>query len=277
MKIHHLNCGTMCPLSARYINGSGSRLARGRMVCHCLLIESDAGLVLVDTGIGTHDVENHGLGALLNLAGKPRYDRSETAIERVRALGFDPKDVRHILTTHLDLDHAGGLADFPHATVHLHRAELTQASIDRSLNSRLRYLPHQWRHEVDWNPLEPGGERWFGFEAVQAIEGTADQILLVPLIGHSRGHSGVAVATADGWLLHCGDAYYHRNQVAPRRDAVVPVGIRLFQSTVVYDKRQREHNVERLRELATTHGHEVTLFCAHDPVSFEDLSGQVVT
>jgi glyoxylase-like metal-dependent hydrolase (beta-lactamase superfamily II) len=36
---------------------------------------------------------------------------------QVQRLGFDPRDVRHIVLTHLDFDHAGGLDDFPHATV----------------------------------------------------------------------------------------------------------------------------------------------------------------
>ena len=48
MRVHHLNCGTMCPMSARLINGTGSYFERGRLVCHCLLIETNDGLVLVD-------------------------------------------------------------------------------------------------------------------------------------------------------------------------------------------------------------------------------------
>jgi glyoxylase-like metal-dependent hydrolase (beta-lactamase superfamily II) len=37
MRVHHLNCGTMRPPGAA-------------LVCHVLLVESDAGLVLIDTG-----------------------------------------------------------------------------------------------------------------------------------------------------------------------------------------------------------------------------------
>ena len=49
MRIHHLNCGTDCPLGGALFDGR-SVSPLGRLVCHCLLIETDAhGLVLIDT------------------------------------------------------------------------------------------------------------------------------------------------------------------------------------------------------------------------------------
>ena len=56
MRIHHLNTGTMCPIGRRLVNGTGSIFQRARMVCHCLLVETDDGLALVDTGIGLDDI-----------------------------------------------------------------------------------------------------------------------------------------------------------------------------------------------------------------------------
>ena len=47
--------------------------------------------------------------------------------------------------------------------------------------------------------LRTEGETWKGFESIRAIPGLDDDILLVPLTGHTRGHSGVAVNTEDGW------------------------------------------------------------------------------
>ena len=57
MRIHHLNCGTCCPVGGRMFDGC-SDSAFGRLVCHCLLIETDEGLVLVDTGFGMKDVDH---------------------------------------------------------------------------------------------------------------------------------------------------------------------------------------------------------------------------
>ena len=58
MRVHHINTGTMCPIGQRFVNGTGSMFRRARMVCHCLLIETNDGLALVDTGIGLDDIAN---------------------------------------------------------------------------------------------------------------------------------------------------------------------------------------------------------------------------
>ena len=56
MHVHHLNAGTMCPMSARLVNGQGGLFKRARLVCHVLLLETEDGLVLVDTGLGLGDI-----------------------------------------------------------------------------------------------------------------------------------------------------------------------------------------------------------------------------
>jgi glyoxylase-like metal-dependent hydrolase (beta-lactamase superfamily II) len=138
--IHHINCGTMCPRGARLIAGEGGLLASTRLVCHCLLVEGAEGLVLIDTGFGLEDTRNpRQLGVPFTTVVRPRADAAETAISRIRALGFEPGDVRHIVTTHLDLDHAGGLPDFPDAEVHLLGSEL-DAAMNPGWRERARYL-----------------------------------------------------------------------------------------------------------------------------------------
>ena len=101
---------------------------RARIVAHCLLIEAGGGLVLVDTGYGLGDVANpKRLGHPFRDMVRPRLIEDETAIRQVEALGHNPKDVRHIVATHLDVDHAGGIGDFPGAEVHLFASELVAA------------------------------------------------------------------------------------------------------------------------------------------------------
>jgi glyoxylase-like metal-dependent hydrolase (beta-lactamase superfamily II) len=263
MNIHHLNCGSLCPRGGRLLGGRGGPWAVAPMSCHCLLIESDDGLILVDSGLGVDDVHNpRRLGPLFNALIRPRLDVSETALRQIADLGFSVSEVRHIIPTHLDLDHAGGLADFPAATVHVFAAELSAAK-EPTWRERTRYCPPQLSQVDNWAPVEPGGEDWFGFASVRALPGGCDDVLLIPLPGHSRGHCGVAVRTSQGWLLHCGDAYFHHAEIAPGGKA--PIGIRVFESLVNVDKAARGANQKRLRELAQRHGDEVRLICSHDP------------
>src|SRR4051794_32951326 len=103
MIVHHFSAGTLCPLSARLVNGTGGLFERGRMVCHCWLIESDDGLVLVETGIGRADLADVSgrLGRWFEWVARPSTDLEGTAWGQVQRLGFDPGDVRHIIPTHL--------------------------------------------------------------------------------------------------------------------------------------------------------------------------------
>jgi glyoxylase-like metal-dependent hydrolase (beta-lactamase superfamily II) len=261
----------MCPRGARGLRGTGGWLAETKLVAHCLLIESGGSLVLVDTGFGSGDCDDPGrLGQPFRALIRPICDVGETAERRVRALGFDPADVRDIVVTHLDLDHAGGLGDFPAARVHVFAPEL-DAALAPSLRERSRYLPAQWAHHPTWVPHRTEGDDWFGFESVRVLPDLEAEVALVPLVGHTRGHTGVAVSGGDGWLMHCGDAFFHRDEVATPHSC--PPVLAAFQALTGYDGRARRHNQERLRELGRRHGDEVDLICSHDPALLSGAAG----
>lgn len=267
VKIHHLNCGTMCPYGGKLVSGEGGWTG-AMIVCHCLLVETADSLVLVDTGMGSDDLRHpyRRLGVPFSAAFRPSGDTSEAAVERIRRLGFDPTDVRHIACTHLDLDHAGGLPDFPDAEIHSFRPEY-EAATQPKLLDRARYPKCHFAHGPKWHPHDVDGDDWFGFESIRVLPGVDPEILLIPLVGHSRGHTGVAVHDGDNWMLHCGDAYFNRNEV--KTPPSCPPGLGAFQKLMADDAKARTANQERLRELALNHGGEVRLFCAHDPVELE--------
>jgi glyoxylase-like metal-dependent hydrolase (beta-lactamase superfamily II) len=268
-KVHHLNCGTMCPRGSRFVTGRGGWLDDGRMVCHCLLIESSEGLILVDTGIGTGDVENPkrikppGLRGII----RPKLEREETALAQVESLGFKAGDVRHVVVTHLDFDHASGLPDFPNAEVHVFAAE-HDAMVNPSFRERPRYPRHYFAHGPRFTRHEVGGDKWFGFESVKVIGGADAEVALIPVQGHSRGHCAVAVDSG-GWLLHCGDAYFHADEMGAAQSC--PPGLVAFQAITGHDHAQRRRNKKRLNQLAREHGDEIEIFCSHDATELERM------
>lgn len=264
----------MTPLLHQLLQDRQASAGHPPLVCHVLLIETAHGLVLVDSGMGLADVANarRRLGPVFPQIVRPLLAEAETAHRQIQRLGFDPNDVRHILLTHLDLDHAGGIADFPQARIHVLAEEHAAAHAGKTLMEKNRYRHIQWSHGPDWALHRADGEPWQGFAAARALHGLPPELLLIPLAGHTRGHAGIAIDTGDGWLLHAGDAYFHHGQMAAH--PTCPVGLRAFQRLVAVQDRPRRDNIERLRALSADEHANVRVFCAHDPVDLRRLAQQ---
>jgi glyoxylase-like metal-dependent hydrolase (beta-lactamase superfamily II) len=151
---------------------------------NCLLVETPAGRVLVETGIGERVSEK--------VRDMRRYDGSPI-VPALRAAGFDPASVDLVAMSHLHFDHAGGLllADggraFPRATIVAQQAEWEIALGD---NSRLvaSYDQPEIRLVRDW-----GAEGW-----VDGKREILPGVSVVPTGGHSAGHQAVVVRGGDG-------------------------------------------------------------------------------
>lgn len=276
MRIHHLNCISTCPVGGRLMDArTDSIIRRGELSCHCLLIETDRDLVLVDSGFGLRDVADprSRLSRFFLALLRPAFVESMTAIRQIERMGFDPRDVRHIVLTHLDFDHAGGLDDFPHATVHLMAPERDAALRRDTMLDRMRYRPQQWSTRDHWRVYEAGGDSFFGLERVRALEGVHPDIVMVPLIGHTFGHAGIAVRRQRDWLFLAGDAYFFRHEMDLERPWCTP-GLRFYQWMMEKDREQRLHNQDRLRALRRAHREAIEIVCSHDIVEFERLSGR---
>jgi glyoxylase-like metal-dependent hydrolase (beta-lactamase superfamily II) len=246
--IHHINCGFL-------LKPPGPRAA-----CHCLLLEDRSGLALVDTGIGLLDVRSPAerLGQqLIDMAGF-QFDEADTAVRQVEKLGFRPADVKHVVLTHGDPDHTGGLADFPLAEVHVAGEE--HASIEQG---RWRYVPVLFAHGPTWKTYLRSPRSWFGLEARPVALGFESEVLLVPLFGHTLGHCGVAVQHDDRWLLHVGDAYYLRVELETDDHPVSALAAQRAD-----DDAQRRESLAHIRRLHRDHGDQIDLFGYHDPDEF---------
>ena len=115
---------------------------------------------------------------------------------------------------------------------------------------------------------EVAGDGWFGFDRVRVL---GDDVALVPLVGHTRGHCGVAIKDESGWLVHAGDAYFFHGEVDPLRPRSTP-GLAVFQSLIAMDDAARKNNQRRLRELLRDHGAEVRVLARTTPTSSTRLT-----
>jgi glyoxylase-like metal-dependent hydrolase (beta-lactamase superfamily II) len=256
MTIHHLNCGSIF-----------SRFPRVQAITYCLLVETNQGLVLVDTGFGTQDytTPSRWMRIFTFLMRVPR-NVEETAVHQVRELGFSIEDVKHIVLTHLHLDHAGGLRDFPDASVHVYKAEYEAALKPRGLIERGREKSH-WAHNPRWMLHDQPTVDFYGFASMPILDGLSPEIRLVPLTGHTRGHCGVAVETPTGWLFQCGDAAspFHRDADPHLRVEAKYISWKPMDMII---EPFIGSNVPRLRQLVLEHGDEVELISGHDIFSF---------
>lgn len=264
MKVHHLNCGTF--------RGPG----RGSLVCHVLACETDNGIVLVDTGFGLADMADRSrrLGPLPQLMGAALLE-GETAVRQLEGLGFAVSDVTHIVATHLDFDHIGGAGDFPNATIHTTAAEDAAARARASVPDKIRYRPAQRPPTVAIRAYSGPGEPLLGFPDAHPLDTIGDNFFLLPLPGHTKGHAAVAVDTGrNGWLVHAGDAFFHRSVVAPPgRSNPGRHGrfMRVVEELLADDRSQINENHRRLHELNNQDAPRVTVFCAHDRSQLKEL------
>ena len=195
MTVHFLNCFTC---NAR----TPVHLRTGAL---CLLIETNRGLVLVDTGLGQEDyVHKPGILRLFQVITIVPLDPDEAAVRQVAALGYKAKDVHDIVLTHMHFDHCGGLADFPDARVHVHRREYEAFRGPLRRWTDMAYVRRHIAHRPEFLLYEETGDRWLDFPAICLP--FEPEIWLVPLFGHTRGLCGVTVQTGRGWLFHISDA-----------------------------------------------------------------------
>jgi glyoxylase-like metal-dependent hydrolase (beta-lactamase superfamily II) len=172
---------------------------------NCLLIETPAGRVLVETGIGERvDAKTRAMRA---------YD-GPAIVPALETAGFLPETVDVVAMSHLHFDHAGGLLRsdgsraFPHARIVAQRAEWEIALGD---NPRLvaSYVQPELRLVESW-----GTQGWADGEQ-ELVPGVS----VVPTGGHSAGHQAVIVrGTGEGGrtLAFLGDLFMRPWGANPR-------------------------------------------------------------
>ncbi len=167
-----------------------------------LLVQSSAGLILVDTGQGdkltARDRRNFGMD-----------DTSRRLAADLGRVGFSPEDVDIVLMTHLHGDHAGGcthwsdpadrdseaVPSFPNARYLVQRLEMADASFPNE-RTRGTYFPQ------NWEPLRRSGQ----LEIVDGDQNLAAGVRTVTVPGHTDSIQAVWVEDGGHSLLFLGDA-----------------------------------------------------------------------
>jgi glyoxylase-like metal-dependent hydrolase (beta-lactamase superfamily II) len=178
-------------------------LNRIPMELRSLLIESDEGLMLVDTGHG------HKLSPKrreqLGLADDLRVDRQWAA------LGFRPEDVRFVINTHLHADHCGGNTiygpdgrpqpAFSNAVYLMQRLELADATYPNE-RTRNTYFCENFLPLVNLCEGRSGGP-------VRVLAGDAQvtpEVRVQVTPGHTRSHQIVIIESAGETGVFLADA-----------------------------------------------------------------------
>ncbi len=256
MLVHHLNCGT---LQASFVHIDS--------LVYCLLVESGSRLVLVDTGFGLKDYAQPTpkMRFFLHYMGVPR-DPAETALHQIRAFGYQASDVTDIICTHLHIDHAGGLSDFPQADVHIYEKEYQAAQKPRGVMG-FAYVRSHWDHGPKWVFHELGDQSWFGLDAIRILTTPEVEFYLLPL----PGHSGVAIGKPGNWLLHCGDAASPFHPLTDLHDRGPDAHRLSFIPRWITEKLIGPHS-SRMKTLLTEHAGEIRGISSHDIFSFREYN-----
>jgi glyoxylase-like metal-dependent hydrolase (beta-lactamase superfamily II) len=162
------------------------------------LVNTGRQLILVDAGSGTW----FGGGAFGHLVGS------------LRSAGYTPEEVDLVLVTHLHSDHIGGLTTrdgkrvFPNAEIYVAKSESDfWLSRETAAKAPKEVLPFFESAQAIAAPYIKAG-KWHTFNGSEPI---VDGMQLVPLSGHTPGHTGYEFSSKGQKILFWGDTIHAHN------------------------------------------------------------------
>jgi N-acyl homoserine lactone hydrolase len=233
VRVHPVTTGTaMYPVDAFYRRGGrlaalhalGFRSEKVEIPIPAYIVEHPgAGLMLIDTGFHASlavDPKSN-LGPMLGRIFSPRMGPDDGLPDQLRARGFQPGDVKLVVMTHLHVDHASGVSEFPDATFVVSAREWHAATEEKGL--RGGYVRRQFDHAFDWRTVDFDADEvssYVSFGRTLDLFGDGS-VRLVFTPGHTLGHMSVILRTREGEFLLAADAAYTTRTL---RESVMPYG-----------------------------------------------------
>jgi glyoxylase-like metal-dependent hydrolase (beta-lactamase superfamily II) len=175
-----------------------------------------AGLILIDTGLHPSVAVDpkQNLGRLLAFVYRGLKMSSEQAVPaQLRARGLDAADVGLVLMTHMHVDHASAISEFPAATFVVSRQEW-DALADGKVTEG--YVKSQYDYGFDYRTIDFDSAETESFASFgRSFDLFGDgSVRAVYTPGHTLGHMSIVVRTARGEVLVAADAIYLRRTLA---------------------------------------------------------------
>jgi N-acyl homoserine lactone hydrolase len=164
------------------------------------------GPFLIDVGYdpGIESDPRPTLGVLFGKVAMKHRLVARSLTQEVAGRGVDPAEVDTVVMTHLHLDHASGIGQWPQATFVVDRVERKTAKLPLPGPYVRSHLAKVER----WREVEYGGADSEPFESFErTIDLFGDGLVrLISSPGHSPGHQSVLLRLRDRWALILGDA-----------------------------------------------------------------------
>jgi N-acyl homoserine lactone hydrolase len=218
------------------------------------LIDHPKGKILFDTGnarevaTDSHDPHKH-WGIIADIY-VPDMREEEYVVEGLKKVNVDPSEIKCVILSHLHLDHAGGVGEFPNAQYFVQEDELRWAYTPQFYQARA-YIRADFDKRVDWFRLH--GYETDNFDVFQ------DGSLIIWFTpGHTPGHQSLVVKLKNDTYVLTGDSCYTTEIL---NENLLP-GLGWNQELTV-------RSVQKLRWARDFAGYKI--ITGHDPGSFKDL------
>jgi glyoxylase-like metal-dependent hydrolase (beta-lactamase superfamily II) len=200
------------------------------------LIDTGKEVILVDTGLPVETPEFKKEPNQKIYTG----EKVNNFLDALNAAGYQPENVDKIIVTHKHPDHSGELRAFPNAKIYISKIEADAMGLQGENVVRVEFKDGRYKN----------------FEASEKI---AENIVMLPAYGHTKGNSIAVIEDNDLFYMIQGDVTYTDEALRQRELSVV------FE-----DKEAARITLDKVRQFVAQN--DTVYLSTHTPEAVESLS-----